>query len=305
MTEKQIMQKNLAVRAQQGDQQAQLQLWESVERLLFKLCARCFYGLEEQAKNAGAAFEDFQQLAWFAFLDAVKRYEPTKGFAFTSYLNYALKTHISSLLGIRSSRRDALNYCDSLNRPMDGEDPDGPELLDMVADEADPYESAAERVYYEQLHAAIEKYMDSLPLREREVIDLLYLKGETLDRAGAQIGVSRERTRQIRNKALRKGRDGYRRRFFEGFAEVRDNCREQNAYRHTGLSSFHSRGASSVELTAERMERLEKKWRARFGDLRWSPDQSGSRQDCEAYSGNSPLQFNGCSQIGTGEGSLK
>ena len=260
MTERQIKQGELAIRAQQGDQEAQLLLWESVERLLFQLCARCFYGLEEQAKSAGATIEDFRQLAWFAFLDAVKGYEADKGFSFVSYLKYPLKNHINALLGFRGSRRDALNYCDSLNRPMDGEDPDGPELLDMVADEVDPYESAAERVYYEQLHAAIEKYMDSLPSREREVIDLLYLKGETLDRAGAQIGVSRERVRQVREKALRKGRKGYQRRFFEGFAEVRDNCREQNAYRHTGLSSFHSRGASSVELTAERMERLERKY---------------------------------------------
>lgn len=260
MTERQVEQGELAVRAQLGDQGARLLLWGSVERLLFKLCARCFYGLEEQAKNAGATFEDFQQLAWFAFLDAVKWYEPTKGFAFTSYLNYALKTHISSLLGIRSSRRDALNYCDSLNRPMDGEDPDGPELLDMIADEVDPYESAAERVYYEQLHAAIEKYMDSLPSREREVIDSIYLKGETLDKAGERVGLSREGTRQVRNAALRRGRRGYQRRFFEGFAEVRDNCREMHAYRRTSLGSFQRRGASSVELAAERMERLERKW---------------------------------------------
>lgn len=305
MTERQAEQGELAARAQQGDKGAQLLLWESVERLLFQLCARCFYGLEEQAKSAGATLEDFRQLAWFAFLDAVKGYEADKGFSFVSYLKYPLKNHINALLGFRGSRRDALHYCDSLNRPMDSDDPDGLELLDMVADEVDPYESAEERLYYEQLHAAIEKYMDSLPLREREVIDSIFLKGETLDKAGERIGVSRERTRQIRNAALRRGRRGYQRRFFEGFAEVRDNCREQNAYRHTGLSSFHSRGASSVELTAERMERLEKKWRARFGDLRWSPDQSGSRQCCEDYSGNSPLQFNGCSQIGTGEGSLK
>lgn len=288
MTEKQIMQKNLAVRAQQGDQQAQLQLWESVEWLMYRLCARCFHGLEEQATSAGATFEDFQQLAWFAFLDAVKGYDSNKDFPFTAYLRFPLKNHVNALLGFRGSRRDALNYCDSLNRPMDGEDPDGPELLDMVADEVDPYESAAERVYYEQLHAAIEKYMDSLPSREREVIDSIFLKGETLDKAGERVGLSRERTRQIRNAALRRGRRGSQRRFFEGFAEVRDNCREQNAYRHTGLSSFHSRGASSVELTAERMERLEKKWRARFGDLLWSPDQSGSRQGCEDCSGNSP-----------------
>lgn len=260
MTERQAEQGELALRAQQGDKGAQLLLWGSVERLLFQLCARCFYGLEEQAKSAGATLEDFRQLAWFAFLDAVKGYEADKGFPFTAYLKYPLKNHVSALLGFRGSRRDALNYCDSLNRPMDSDDPDGLEFLDMVADEADPIESAAERVYYEQLHAVIEKYMDSLPLREREVIDSIYLKGETLDKAGERVGLSREGTRQIRNAALRRGRRGYQRRFFEGFAEVRDNCREMHAYRRTSLSSFQRRGASSVELAAERMERLERKW---------------------------------------------
>lgn len=267
MTERQAEQGELAVRAQLGDQEAQLQLWESVERLLFQLCARCFYGLEEQAKSAGATLEDFRQLAWFAFLDAVKGYEADKGFSFVSYLKYPLKNHVSALLGFRGSRRDALNYCDSLNRAIDSDDPDGLELLDTIADEADPIESAAERLYYEQLHAAIEKYMGSLPLREREVIDSVYFKGETLDKAGERVGLSRERTRQIRNAALRRGRRGYQRRFFEGFAEVRDNCREMHAYRKTSLSSFQCRGASSVELAAERMERLERKWAKRYDGI--------------------------------------
>ena len=39
MTERQAEQGELALRAQLGDQEAQLLLWESVERLLFQLCA--------------------------------------------------------------------------------------------------------------------------------------------------------------------------------------------------------------------------------------------------------------------------
>lgn len=301
----QEQQKELALNARQGDKEALQQLWESIYLLLFRMCLRCYYSCKEQADRSGATSDDFLQISYFAFLDAVKWYDPAKGYAFTAFLKYPVKNHINSLLGIRSHYRDALNYADSLNEPLDGEEPDGAERLDMVADEIDCYEPAEERVYREQLHKAVIKCLDQLPERESRAITGLYLEGKTLREMSAEMGLSPERIRQIKSHGFRTIRRTKDRGPFRGFYELYESVQENNAYKRTSWSAYKYYGASSVELTAEKMERLERKWRARFGDLRWSSDQSGSRQGCEACNKNSPLQFNGCSQIGTGEGSLK
>lgn len=264
MTEKQIMQNELAIKAKQGDKAAQLQLWESVYLLIFRMCLLCYHGMRERADLSGVTSDDFRQISYFAFLDAVKGYDPERDFAFTAYLKYPLKNHIHSLLGVRSSRRDALNHCSSLNELLSEDDPDSGERIDLVPDLTDQYEPAELRVYREQLHEDLERCLSTLGEREQQVIRSHYCNGKTLKEIGQETGVSFQRVREIERHGFSRMRKDKRLQIY------RNEILETSAYSGTGLSSFRHSGASSVERTTEIMERIERdreKWLLKMREL--------------------------------------
>jgi RNA polymerase primary sigma factor len=92
----------------------------------------------------------------------------------------------------------------SLEKPI-GEEEDS-ELGDFVEDDTaeSPFETASENLRREN----VQKALDALPQREREVIEMRYgLKGHqarTLEEVGRAFGVTRERIRQIENNTLKK-----------------------------------------------------------------------------------------------------
>jgi RNA polymerase primary sigma factor len=92
----------------------------------------------------------------------------------------------------------------SLEKPI-GEEEES-ELGDFVQDESapSPFDTATMTLRKED----IERALDSLPERERKVIELRFgLKGEhpcTLEEVGRAFGVTRERIRQIENNTLKK-----------------------------------------------------------------------------------------------------
>jgi len=92
----------------------------------------------------------------------------------------------------------------SLEKPVGDEDES--ELGDFVADEAvaEPFEEASEHMQRE----GVQRALDALPERERQVIQLRYgLSGTeplTLEEVGETFGVTRERIRQIENNTLKK-----------------------------------------------------------------------------------------------------
>ena len=92
----------------------------------------------------------------------------------------------------------------SLEKPI-GDAEEG-ELGDLVADDtvAEPFETATESLQRQD----IQRVLDALPERERQVLELRYgLRGHeplTLEEVGRAFGVTRERARQIERNTLRK-----------------------------------------------------------------------------------------------------
>jgi RNA polymerase primary sigma factor len=93
----------------------------------------------------------------------------------------------------------------SLERPI-GEDGDAAELGHLLPDATaiSPFEAAADAMTKDRLQEALE----NLSYRERRIVELRYgLDGErprTLDEVGRVFGLTRERTRQIEETAIRK-----------------------------------------------------------------------------------------------------
>ncbi len=92
----------------------------------------------------------------------------------------------------------------SLEKPIG--DGDESELGDLVADDSveEPFDAATEHLQREDIQRAL----DALPERERQVIELRYgLRGHeplTLEEVGRVFGITRERVRQIENNTLKK-----------------------------------------------------------------------------------------------------
>ena len=102
---------------------------------------------------------------------------------------------------LRVSSREAI----SLEMPVGGDD-EGSELADFIEDEsvAAPADEAAQQLFREQMRNVVAM----LPPRECRVIELRYGlvdgRNRTLEEIGAELGVTRERVRQIQAGALRK-----------------------------------------------------------------------------------------------------
>ncbi len=93
----------------------------------------------------------------------------------------------------------------SLDKPV-GDDSDAAQFGDLIPDEsaASPFDQAVESMRDERLRACL----DNLPYRDKRIIELRFgLDGEqpqTLDKVAKLFQLTRERTRQIEEAALRK-----------------------------------------------------------------------------------------------------
>lgn len=95
----------------------------------------------------------------------------------------------------------------------------GGQLLDHLSDPTTP--TPEEDVYARALEQCIDTALRTLPQREAEVIRLYFGLGEaeplTLEQIGDHLGVTRERVRQIKDRALRRLRHQSRARFLETY----------------------------------------------------------------------------------------
>ena len=92
-------------------------------------------------------------------------------------------------------------------------------LIDVLEDELQP--SPDEDLLSQSLKVEIEKALDSLSAREAEVINLYfglnYEKALTLEEIGARFSLTRERVRQIKEKAIRRLRHASRSRSLRAY----------------------------------------------------------------------------------------
>ena len=118
---------------------------------------------------------------------------------------------------------------------------------DLVPGSADVEGSVLDTVEQEELKQVIWPVVDSLPDNQSCVIRSIFQERKTLKAAGEKIGTSIERTRQIRDKALRELRKPGRREKLIVF--LPENI-ESIAYHYNGVRNFDRTWTSSTELAA-------------------------------------------------------
>ena len=267
-TDQQATNAALAALAAAGNSFALGQLWEVNKGFLHRLFWQWYSKNKAVADNAGLTLEDFDQEAFFAVQAAAKAYTPEKG-AFTTLLYYYVQSQINKAVCGEHRRNittedgrivavsaNPLNECSSLDAHLDETDEGSSTRGEIIEDPAatQAFQAAEDDLYTEELHNALEDAMTKhLTEREVHVLRRRHYDGQSLQAIGEELGVQRERIRQIEWKACRK---------LSGLSSIQrwhDDVITTRAWRGTGWNAW-SRYGSVQERTAEYLEEKEERF---------------------------------------------
>jgi len=166
-------------------------------------------------------------------------------------------------LKIISHRKDSSNHLDHHYRTREAEQ------LDAygVAMTIDPVETPEEFILRQERADAVRKMMLDLPARVERVLRLRWFEGLTLDEAGEDIGVTKERIRQLEIKGMRILRRRLRHEFGAEVAraiatEQRAEREKLKAQRARDEAEYLARKARDEAYEAEREKSYLKRVRA-------------------------------------------
>ena len=251
----------LAALAASGNAFALGQLWEINKGLLRSMFWKWYPSHREQADAHGLTADDFEQEGYFAVQYAARTYDPAQG-SFAGWLWQAMQRQIQQALtnGHRrnitgpdgktiTTSADPLNHCASLDVPMDPEDDGTATLGDLQADPAAAGEmqDVEERIYTEELHAALEEALSKLTELEERVIRGQYYQDKSVRQICEETGLTRGQAANARNAAFAKLRRNPR------LLRWHDEVIQTHAWRGTGFTAWAA-GGSVEERAVEYLE---------------------------------------------------
>ena len=212
----------LAQRIKTGDQKA-------LERLT-RANLRFVVSVAKQYQNQGLTLSDLINEGNLGLLKAAERFDETRGFKFISYAVWWIRQSILQAISEQSRIvRLPLNQVGSVNKinreiskfekideamnisgrhvsvdaPFSGDEDSN--LLDVLVNDDNPTTDMS--LVEESLKSEIQEALSVLNERERNIIEASYGINQaelTLEEIGEKYGLSRERVRQIKEKAIRK-----------------------------------------------------------------------------------------------------
>ncbi len=240
----------LAVKTKAGDNDALMELWESVRQLCFQIARR----YKNMLTWAGYANEDIEQTLFLAFYAALTAFDPESGYRFTTFLTYHIQNAIRSVLGIRRESRELPPAPLSLDDPLGDEADSTRGELVPAPDAEQAFTDAESRVWNGQLRGALEQCLDSIDERPAAIIRGRFFGGFTREALANQAGISATRAQQLEQKGIRQLRQGKNLSRLKAF---RDEIISTHAYHGTGLAAWRYSGSSVEERIILRLEELE------------------------------------------------
>ena len=234
----------LATAIQAGQDELYPELWEQVQRFVTQQANRRYWATEGYG---GIEVEDLIQSGFLALVEAVGYFDPAGGYSFLSVLANCLKTAFALAGGYRTSKRDPLNECKSLDEPI--ADHEGDTLLDLQADPRDYYEDANRKIWLEDLRGALDSALSKLPQDEAGVIISRFYRGKAYKQISTAAGITLADVRKRELHGLQKLR-----RPSAGLTRFLEN--NTDYYTKVGVAAFQRTHTSAVELLAMRRETL-------------------------------------------------
>lgn len=234
----------LALAIKAGQNALTVELWGQVEAFV-QMVARRYYNRLDGCR--GVEVEDLVQSGFLALMDAVQGYDPEKG-AFLTYLGNWLHSYFRQAAGLKTKRaaRDPISSPVSLDMETEG----GDTLGDLQPDVRNEPEEVEERIYTEQLHAALEKALNMLDAEAAATIRQRFYEGLTLRSIAERSGRTEGHVYRVQNRALSQMYRNARRCGLEEFLDVHTNY-----FRRAGRQR-----SSPVEAEVLRREWLRKRY---------------------------------------------
>ena len=235
----------LAILIKQGQTELYSELWKQNEKLFAMKSNSLYNKYHESCARSGVELEDILQCCFIALSEAVRAFKTDGEYKLTTYISYPLRTHFRELLGVRTSKRDPLNSCKSLDDPI-SEESEEATFSDFVPDDRaiKDFEEVEDSVFNSKLHEVLEAAMQSLTDEQIDVIKRRYYNSQTPEK----IAEETEQSLQDIQRLMTQAQNGLRKpksiKFLEPYA---NEILESYAYRGTGLNAFLYSGTSSVE----------------------------------------------------------
>lgn len=197
--------RNLSVCIQRGDERALNKLIEANLRFVVAIA--------RQYQGQGLPMEDLISEGNLGLMKAAGKYDGARGLRFVNYAVVIIRQQIERALKKESAEQRVENNRDGQTRSVDAPlgSKNNVSLLSVLVNANSPM--ADERVYSSMTEAAVEKALGVLNERESRVVNAYFGIGQdnlTMAEIAEDMGLKRERVRQIRNTAVRKLRKSYK-----------------------------------------------------------------------------------------------
>lgn len=208
--------KNLSDRIKTGDMAAVNRLVEANLRFVVKIAT--------QYRGQGLSLDDLVSEGNMGLMRAALKFDADRGTRFVNYAVVFIRQQIEKAISEQTSQYKVPRRSDaqcrlggkavSVDAPLGGKS--NMSLLSVLVNHDSPM--ADERIYSETVERAVEFAVRSLDEREAHVVNAFFgltQEHETMAEIAEDMGLRRERVRQIRNRAIRRMKKAYKLRLAE------------------------------------------------------------------------------------------
>ena len=197
--------RELSLRIRQGDERAFNRLVEANLKFVVAIA--------RQYQGKGLPMEDLVSEGNLGLMKAAGKYDASRGLRFVNYAVVFIRQQIEKALKVESSEQRVESARDGQTRSVDAPlgSKNNMSLLSVLADGNSPL--ADERVYNSIVAEAVEYALHVLDERESKVVNAFFgieQDNMTMAEIGSELGLKRERVRQIRERAVRRLRKTFR-----------------------------------------------------------------------------------------------